>query len=242
MWLGHAACTMASDASTSSPSSSEAFPFEKSSRSYVWKYFQRDKCSAQCLLCNKAGKILWDSIWMGKCSVWCTLSAEHSEICSGKENHTAPHSHTPHPHPSLTHTNSSSPTPSPHSHIPHPLPPLTHTHLTHTLPLLIHTHTPLTSCYVPIEHIKDLRQRLEEEEAASKNVNHLPPVVWLPADCLLNLCQNSWSLCVMYWETCCHFMSCVIMSRCFMSYSSSCILQSLQVNKQYNIYHCIHYT
>ena len=25
---------------------------------------------------------------MGKCSVWCKLSAEHSEICSGKENHT----------------------------------------------------------------------------------------------------------------------------------------------------------
>ena len=49
------ACTMASDASHStSPSSSEAFPFEKSSRSYVWKYFRRDKCSAQCLLCNKA--------------------------------------------------------------------------------------------------------------------------------------------------------------------------------------------
>jgi len=45
---------IASDVSSSSPSSSEAFPFENSSRSYVWKYFRRDKCSVQCLLCNKA--------------------------------------------------------------------------------------------------------------------------------------------------------------------------------------------
>jgi len=36
------------------PPAQKHFSFEESSRSYVWKYFWRDKCSAQCLLCNKA--------------------------------------------------------------------------------------------------------------------------------------------------------------------------------------------
>ena len=30
----------------------------------------------------------------------------------------------------------------------------------------------------PTERIQDLRQRLQEEETASKNVKHLPPVLW----------------------------------------------------------------
>ena len=91
--------------------------------------------------------------------------------------HALPHSHTHlliHTFPSLTHTP------------PHPHPPLTHTH----------THLPLTSCHVPTERIKDLQQRLEEEETASKNVKHLPPVVRLPTNWLLNLCQNTGTLCV----------------------------------------------
>jgi len=35
----------------------------------------------------------------------------------------------------------------------------------------------LRPSHVPTEHVKDLQQRLEEEETASKNVKHLPPAV-----------------------------------------------------------------
>ena len=36
------------------PPAQKHFSFEKSSWSCVWKYIWRDKCSAQCLLCNKS--------------------------------------------------------------------------------------------------------------------------------------------------------------------------------------------
>ena len=78
-WPVHTACMM-----TSTPSSWEAFPFEKTSRSYVWKYFQRDKCSVQCLLCNKAFVYngAWDNLesdflFTKEASIHCIASQRH---------------------------------------------------------------------------------------------------------------------------------------------------------------------
>ena len=105
----------------------------------------------------------------------------HTPLISSPTPHLTHHSPTPHLTHVLTHT-------SPHSHTTHvlthtsPHSPLTHTsphsplmssptpHLTHTPP------SHFTSSHIPTERIKDLCQRLEEEETASKNVKHLPPV------------------------------------------------------------------
>ena len=52
MWGCQVTAWIASDASSSSTSS--LIPFKKTCRSYVWKYSRGEKCSAHCLLCNKA--------------------------------------------------------------------------------------------------------------------------------------------------------------------------------------------
>jgi len=112
------------------------------------------------------------------------------------------------------------------THTPHSHPPLTHTH-THTSThiLLPHTHRAHQGPPAEARGGGNSKQKCEAPPSSSLTINKLPtePVSILDVYVSYIVCEKH----------CFNFMSCVIMSRCFMSYSNSSIPQSLQVNKQY---------